>query len=261
MKARGAETDLAALHLMDTDQYCRDIEAHLCRRNGGHLVRIAGPAFELVRGWAQRGIPLTVALQGIDRYVDRSSAKGMRRRPARVEFCEADVLDAFDAWRRAVGIYRADAEGDRGGEGAGSGDGGPAADAPRGRARESLSTHLDRVIVRLTSMRTGEVPEAWDATLEEFVRTLDAMHPAARRARGEARERILADLEALDARLMERARASAGADLLAEAAREAAAELEPFAARLSPAAHAAALHRCENRVLRARLRLPTITLD
>ena len=95
---------------MDIDAYCRDIEAHLCRRNAGHLVRISGPAFDLVRGWAQRGIPLKVAQQGIDRYIDRSNARGPRRRPARIEFCEADVLDAFDAWRRAVGIHRAAAE-------------------------------------------------------------------------------------------------------------------------------------------------------
>ena len=248
---------------MDTDAYCREIEAHLCRRNGGHLVRIAGPAFDMVRGWAARGIPLKVALQGIDRYVDRSSARGMRRRPARVEFCEADVLDSFDAWRRAVGIHRAEAELPGGGEGH-VGAGGTDADAgdePRPRHRESLSTHLDRVIVRLTSLRTGEVPASWDAAIEEFVRTLDALHPAARRARGEARERLLADLEALDARLMERARDEAGKELIADVAREAAAELEPFAARLPPEAYAAALRRCERRLLRERLRLPAITLD
>jgi len=190
------------LKKMDIDQYCRDIEAHLCRRNGGHLVRIAGPAFDVVRGWAQRGIPLKVALQGIDRHVDRSTAKGMRRRPVRVEFCEADVLDAFDAWRRAVGIHRAESE--AAGEASGERAEAPTADAPRVRARESLSTHLDRVIVRLTSLRAGDTPAAWGAVIEEFVRTLDAMHPAARRARGEARERVLAEMEALDARLMER---------------------------------------------------------
>ena len=241
---------------MDTDQYCREIEAHLCRRNAGHLVRIAGPAFDLVRGWAERGIPLKVALQGIDRYVERSNARGMRRRPARVEFCEADVLDAFDAWRRAVGIHRAEADISPPEEADGAGADGESAARPR--SRESLSTHLDRVIVRLTSLRTGEAPDAWDAVLEEFVRTLDAMHPAARRARGEARERLLAGLEALDARLMERAREAAGADLRADAAREAAAELEPFAARLSPAAYSAARLRCENRAIRERLRLPTL---
>lgn len=248
---------------MDIDAYCRDIEAHLCRRNAGHLVRISGPAFDMVRGWAQRGIPFKVAQQGIDRYIDRVNARGPRRRPARIEFCEADVLDAFDAWRRAVGIHRAESEvmpgAEDGGAGAGADDDGQA--APRPRSRESLATHLDRVIVRLTSLRTGEIPEAWDVVLDEFVRALDGMHPAARRARGEARSQLLADLEALDARLMERARAGAGQSLIAEAAREAAAELEPFATRLSPGAYAAARARCENRVLRDRLRLPTLTLD
>ncbi len=248
---------------MDIDAYCRDIEAHLCRRNAGHLVRISGPAFDLVRGWAQPGIPFTVAQQGIDRYIERSNARGVRRRPARIEFCEADVLDAFDAWRRAVGIHRAgfDATEAEDGNSTGAGtdaDGGAVA---RPRRRESLSTHLDRVIVRLTTMRTGDIPEAWDAVLEQLVRTLDAMHPAARRARADARDRILADLDALDARLLEQARAAAGADLLAEAAREATAELEAFATRLSPAAYAAAHARCENRVLRERLRLPTLGLE
>lgn len=244
---------------MDTDAYCREIEAHLCRRNAGHLVRIAGPAFDMVRGWALQGIPLKVAIQGIDRHVDRASAKGSRRRPVRLEFCEADVLDAFDAWRRAVGIRRAEV--DAAGEAPEPGAEGAGETEPRPRIRESLSTHLDRVIVRLTSLRAGGVADAWDAVLEELVRALDAMHPAARRARGEARERILAELERLDAHLLAGAREAAGAAVMAETTREAAAELEPFARRMSPAAYAGALQRCEHRVLRERLRLPTLTLD
>jgi len=90
--------------VVDVDAYCREIEAHLCRRNAGHLVRVTGPAFEMVAGWAAKGIPLKVALGGIDRAVERRDAKGPGRRPLRVEFCEPDVLDGFDAWRRAVGV-------------------------------------------------------------------------------------------------------------------------------------------------------------
>ncbi len=89
---------------MDESQaeFCRAVEAYLCRKNEGHLVRIVGPAFEQVCGWARRGVPLTIAQAGIDRYVERHQAKGPRRRPVRIEFCEADVLDAFDRWRRSV---------------------------------------------------------------------------------------------------------------------------------------------------------------
>lgn len=246
---------------MDIDQYCRDLEAHLCRRNGGHLVRIAGPAFDLVRGWAVTGVPLKVAMQGIDRHVDRANAKGPRRRPIRIEFCEADVLDAFDAWRRAVGV-RASAPdaGDAAAIGE-QGDSGGVPPSPRHRARESLATHVDRVIIRLTALRASEVRPAWDAVLDEVVRRLDALHPASRRARGEAREKLVAELAALDARLTEAARASAAPAIVAAASQEADAELEPFRGRLSADAFASAHARASARALRERLHLPTLTFE
>jgi hypothetical protein len=66
------------------EDYCRQIEAHLCRKNDGHLIRIVGPAFEQVCGWATRGVPLTVA-----KRADRTRTllcERPRRRPVRVEF-------------------------------------------------------------------------------------------------------------------------------------------------------------------------------
>ena len=60
--------------------------------------------FEQVSGWAAQGVPLAVAFRGIDRYCERYYAKGPRRRPVRIEFCEADILELFDDWRRAVGV-------------------------------------------------------------------------------------------------------------------------------------------------------------
>src|SRR4029079_6747764 len=90
--------------MTDAAEYCREIEAYHCRKNEGHLMRIAGPVFEQVSGWAAQGVPLAVAFRGIDRYCERYYAKGPRRRPVRVEVCEADILDAFDEWRRAVGV-------------------------------------------------------------------------------------------------------------------------------------------------------------
>src|SRR6185503_12726876 len=90
---------------MDGGQdYCRELETYLCRKNDGHLIRIDGSAFEQVCGWSTRGIPLKLAMRGIDRYFERYYAKGPRRRPVRVEFCEPDVLDIFDEWRRSVGV-------------------------------------------------------------------------------------------------------------------------------------------------------------
>ena len=67
-------------------------------------MRVVGPSFDLVSRWAADGVPLKVAFRGIDRYFERYYKKGPRRRPVRVDFCEADVRDVFDEWRRAVGI-------------------------------------------------------------------------------------------------------------------------------------------------------------
>ena len=99
------ETDATSPAVTDIGAFCRAVEAHLCRVNGGHLVRIVGPAFELVAGWAKEGMPLRIVLHGVDRTVARLTAKGPRRRPVRIEFCEADVRDAADQWRRAVGVH------------------------------------------------------------------------------------------------------------------------------------------------------------
>ena len=97
---RGRRGDLA----VTPDAYCREIEAYLTRKNDGHLIRIVGPSFARVCGWAEQGVPLKIAYAGIDRYFERYYAKGPRRRPVHVDHCEHDVLDVFDAWRRAVGV-------------------------------------------------------------------------------------------------------------------------------------------------------------
>ena len=61
---------------MEPGAYCREIETYLCRRNAGHLIRIVGPAFERVRGWADAGVPIQVVVRGIDRKLERYRAAG-----------------------------------------------------------------------------------------------------------------------------------------------------------------------------------------
>jgi hypothetical protein len=145
-----------------------------------------GPAFEQVCGWAQQGVPLKVAFRGIDQYCERYYAKGPRRRPVRIEFCEADILDLFDAWRRAVGV----------GPGARGGAGEPEEPKPR---KPALAAHVERVVARLVNVRgRGERSGAFTAALDDLVRELEPMTDAARGARGEARARLVERLGELD---------------------------------------------------------------
>ena len=227
--------------------YCRALETYLCRKNDGHLIRIVGPAFEQVCGWSTRGIPLKLAMRGIDRYFERYYAKGPRRRPVRVEFCEPDVLDVFDEWRRSVGVSSS-AEGSSGADPLG----------PRQAASAgSLPAHLERVIARLTTLRAGE-DRSLDSAVDAIVRELDASRAKAKTVRGDGREILLDRLRELDTSLIEAVRAQCGAETLEKLAAEADEELRPFRGRMPSEAYQPSQHACVDRLLRERARLPTI---
>jgi hypothetical protein len=235
--------------------FCRAVEAYLCRKNDGHLVRIVGPAFEQVCGWATRGVPLKVAQRGIDRYFERYYARGPRRRPVRVEFCEADVLDVFDEWRRAVGLGSAGS----GGSGGADGSGGPGLESV-GPRHGSLPAHLDRVIARLTMLRGGEV-RALDTTLDTIVRELDAARAAAKSLRGDARAAFVERLRALDDMLLTAAREQCDEAALRQLGAEAEAELAAFRDRMPRDAFEQSRRACIDRLIRERGRLPVIAYD
>ena len=235
------------------DGYCRDIEAYLCRKNDGHLVRIVGPAFEQVLGWAAQGVPVRIVCRGIDRYFERYYAKGPRRRPVRIEFCEADVLDVFDEWRRAVGI--ANGAGTQASAEIASGS------IEEGQRRhESLPAHLDRVIARLTALRAGP-DRSLDDSLDSAIRELDGRRQDSRTVRGDARRQFLDRLTAIDTELLEAARRSCDAATLSRLSAEAGEELAPFKGRLSSDAFAESHRAAVDRLLRERSRLPVVTFD
>jgi hypothetical protein len=225
----------------DFSEYCRDLESYLCRKNGGHLVRIVGPAFELVCGWAGRGVPLTVAYRGIDRYCERLQARGGRRRPVRIEFCEGDILELFDDWRRAVGVVQ----------------GQEAVDSPAKARKPSLTSHLERVVARLVGSRARRSP-AFEHHVERLLGEIDRLSGESKKSRGDARVAILDRLVELDRGLIEAAAAELDPGARETARREADAELAPFGSRLAPDVRAQAVEAAFERLVRDSLGLPQI---
>jgi hypothetical protein len=227
----------------DSYDYCREVESYLCKKNEGHLIRIVGPAFEMVRGWAEQGVPLKVAFRGIDRTCDRQASKTQRRRALRIEFCEADVLAAFDDWRRAVGT------------GAGQ-----VSEAPPSPAM-SLASHIERTVTKLLAVRlNGDAPEL-SAAIAAALAVLDELVAGARRARGDARAHIIARLEEVDVALMSAAQQHidpATADALRQ---EVEADLAPFAGRMPDDARRRAALVAYDRLLRESLNLPVIAYE
>jgi len=228
---------------MDIPDYCRKLETYLCQKNEGHLIRIVGPAFGKVRAWAERGVPLKIAFRGIDRYCDRYHATRPRRRPVRIEFCEADILDVFDDWRRAVGVLPDD-------------DG-----ATRRPRKPALAAHIARVIERLVGLRPVDGAALPPAVIDRIVRELDTLGQKARSARGQQRDAIVQRLGSIDGELT-----SCASDLLdrerATAFRaEAEAEIGDFLQRMPADARTKAIQSAVERLVRERLGLPVIAYE
>jgi hypothetical protein len=241
--------------------YCREIESYLCRKNDGHLMRVVGPSFDLVSAWAAQGVPLKVAFAGIDRYFERYYSKGARRRPVKIDFCEADVLDVFDEWRRAVGLSQSSIDTHQsrtaGPQSALPGPE-PPASSPGSRSA-SLPRHLERAVLKLTSARAGgSLGAEFDALIDRVAAELDAARATAGGLRGETRQAMLERLAALDAQLVAQARLSLDAATLEAMAREAGNELAAFRPGMSAEAFVRAQAAALTRLVREHFKLPTI---
>ena len=231
--------------MTDPAEFARQIESYLCQKNSGHLIRVVGPAFELVCGWAATGVPLKVAFRGIDRCCERHERKGTRRRPIRIEFCEADVLDEFDGWRRAVGVT---AETDP--------------NAGASSRKPSLAAHIERAIARLAHLRGVEAASTpLHDRLDEIIRHLEEMAAAAARSRGTERARLVEHLEELDVEVVDAAIQQLSAVDVQKLRLEAAEELAPFGSRMPPDERQRAEEGAFRRLAREAASLPTLAYE
>jgi hypothetical protein len=163
----------------------------------------------------------------------------------RVEFCDADVLDVFDEWRRAVGVPAG---------------GAASSEDAHARRQASLTAHLERVVARLTLLRASDRLALADV-VDPMVAELDVARQSAKGLRGDARRVLLDRLRTLDESLVTavRNRIEAGTrEGLAEAADE---ELRAFRDRMPPEAYANARAACVDRLIRDRYGLPIVALE
>ena len=239
-------TDAAAV---DLSAYCRTVEEHLTRVNAGHLVRIVGPAFELVRQWAMDAVPLSVVMRGIDAKAERHR-RGSARRPLRIEHCDADVREVHDAWRRAIGVA-------------------PPVTAAPGEAaagqaarKPSLTRQLDRVVERLGGLLgRRDLSDDLRDVAARLMGEVAALRDQARATRGQDRAGFGTALEPLDRALMAAARAGVAAEVRDALVHDATEELAPYRGRLAGEEWQRAVDATAGRLLRERLRLPVISVE
>jgi hypothetical protein len=162
-----------------------------------------------------------------------------------LEFCEADVREAFDNWRRAVGVWhQAPVEGP---------------DEPAGARKSSLGRDLDRATERMSrALGRLDLPEEVREAVSAVIAALGQIREDARHLRGAARQSIDPRLAQVDRAIGEIAWSAAG-DVEVERTRaQAEHELIVYRPRLSDDVWRKSVMVTVDRLLRDRLNLPSL---
>ncbi|HYJ47809.1 MAG TPA: hypothetical protein VEV81_14425, partial [Pyrinomonadaceae bacterium] len=85
---------------MNYFNYFTEIEDTFIRRRGKHLL-LSPMDWALIESWKEMGVPLFVALRGIERAFDSFEAKPRRRSVKSLLYCQEEVEAQFAEWQEA----------------------------------------------------------------------------------------------------------------------------------------------------------------
>jgi hypothetical protein len=219
--------------------YFTEIEDTFIRRRGRHLL-LSPVDWALIESWKEMGVPLHVALRGVEKSFDSYEAKPRRRTVKSLLYCQEEVEAQFAEWReRQTGAHEAggDSAKNDGALGTTTNNGDGEADAGAlPFPREAITAHL--ASCRVETMRAREsrlAVRGEDELCETLARAslrleeLEKDFAAAARPDAEQLEAALSDLEALLDRAV---RASVEPERIEARRREAEEQLQPYRARM-----------------------------
>ncbi|HEX8337723.1 MAG TPA: hypothetical protein VF621_13395 [Pyrinomonadaceae bacterium] len=266
-KAEAARADVptAGRAPLNYFNYFTEIEDAFIRRRGRHLL-LSPMDWALIESWKGMGVPLHVALRGIEKSFDSYESKPRKRTVKSLFYCQEEVEAQFAEWVESqTGAHAPASDPDK-----------AAADAPpsvaaaeEGRGlpfpRAVIAAHLAECresLARATEKRraaaAGEdaVSEALARASARLGALADDFNSAAR-PDAELLESSLTDLEALLDRAL---RSTLSADVV-EAARDSAAEqLRPYKARMERATYEQTLDNLLAKSLREAAGVPRLSL-
>jgi hypothetical protein len=229
---------------MNYFNYFTEIEDAFVRRRGRHLL-LSPMDWALIESWKEMGVPLHVALHGIEKSFDSYEAKPRRRTVKTLLYCQEEVEAQFAEWReRQTGAHEAggDSAKNDGATGATTNNGdGAVRDVETDAGalpfpREAITAHLASCRVETVRARESRLAvRGEDELCETLARAslrleeLEKDFAAAARPDAEQLEAALSDLEALLDRAV---RASVEPERIEERRREAEEQLKPYRARM-----------------------------
>ena len=241
--------------------YFTEIEDAFIRRRGRHLL-LSPMDWALIESWKEMGVPLHVALRGIEKSFDSYESKPRKRTVKSLFYCQEEVEAQFAEWVESqIGAHAA-------GESASAEGTAVEAADEEGRGlpfpRAVIAAHLSECREGLAhALEKRRAAAGEDAVSEALARAaarlaeLSEDFERAARPDAELLESSLTDLEAL----LERALRSALSDEKVEAARASAAEqLRPYKARMERATYEQTLDNLLAKSLREASGVPRLSL-
>ncbi|MGH9944309.1 MAG: hypothetical protein ACRD9R_18335 [Pyrinomonadaceae bacterium] len=259
---------------MNYFNYYTEIEEAFIRRRGKHLF-LSPLDWALIESWKGRGVPLHVALRGVEQSFDSFEAKPRKRSVKSLFYCQEEVEAQFAEWldsQRGAALNGASNGVANGGEAAGAvatnGDDKAAtvaADESAGLPfpRPAILAHLDAAreeLARATAERRKFIEdELCEAMWRAAVRVLELREDFAGAARPDA-ERLEAALTDLEKMLDQYARACFTPAELQARETQAAEQLKPYRTRMGREAYEQTLEHLLAKALREECGLPRLSL-
>jgi hypothetical protein len=233
--------------------YFTEIEDAFVRRRGKHLL-ISSIDWALIEAWKELGIPLHVALRGIEKAFDSWESKPRKRSIKGLLYCQEEVEAQFAEWREArVGAGESEEEQQNGDQ--------PEAEGPFTRA--AILDHLKRGRDSLEAVRQRRTKQSEDDFSDALARAVSLISDL---------EKDLAVVTTVDAQKLETSltgvermlsdsvRSVAGAEELATIEREVKGQLKPYRRQMESEAYQQTVDNLTLKRLREQYGLPRLSL-
>lgn len=240
--------------------YFTEVEDAFIRRRGKHLL-LSPLDWALIESWKEMGVPLHVALRGIERSFDSHASRPRKRSIKSLMYCQEEVEAQFAEWLETRrGASTATTEAGEGEKVAATNEEGRGLPFPRAviaahlaESRAALGRALE---ARRDSAGEEEICEAL-ARAASRLEELASDFERATRPDAEQLENSLTDLESLLDRAL---RASLSGDALEEMRAEAAEQLRSYRSRMERATYEQTLENLTAKALREAARIPRLSL-
>jgi len=252
--AASEESERARLNYFD---YFTEIEDAFIRRRGKHLL-LSPMDWALMQSWKELGVPLHVALRGIEGAFDSFEAKPRRRSVKSLLYCQEEVEAQFAEWRESqlgAATEKSDAVKDD--------ESSESKDARLPFPRATIQEHLARTLKELSDICAVRKQKGEDEFCEALTRAVwrleelekdfaQAAHPDA--------EKLEASLTSLEELIDKALRANLAPGELATAKGETETQLRPYRNRMEEATYKQTFDNLLLKRLREQHHVPRLSL-